>query len=210
VQEINKNGKEWKISDDSEILFCNRVISTIPIFNLINSLQGVPLKVKDSLSKLHYNSLILVMVGVKHEGLTKKTALYVPDPSILPHRVCFPKCFSEFNAPEGYSHLVAEITVRPDDPLIEIDDDVIVERVINDLRDSCELTQNEIVITDIKKIKYAYVVYDSDYLKNTRVIYDYLDSLGIYCTGRFGKFKYINMDTCVEMSKSLVQSFDSK
>jgi len=28
--------------------------------------------------------------------------------------------------------------------------------------------------------------------------------LGIFYTGRFGSFKYINMDACVKMSKDLV------
>ena len=148
------------------------------------------------------------MIGVKHEGLLKRTALYIPDPSILPHRVCFMKYFSEFNAPEGYSHLVAETTVRPNDPLLEAGNDSLIAHVVSDLKELCDFNENEIIATDVKKIKYAYVVYDLDYLKNIKILYDYLDSIGMYYTGRFGSFQYINMDTCVEMSKKLVQSFE--
>lgn len=146
------------------------------------------------------------MIGVKHEGLPKRTALYIPDPSILPHRVCFMKYFSEFNAPEGYSHLVAEITVHPNDPLLEADDSFLIAQVVSDLKDFCDFNVNEVVTTDVKRIKYAYVVYDLSYLENLKNIYAYLDSIRIYYTGRFGSFKYINMDTCVEMSKKLTQS----
>ena len=206
VSKIRDREKKWQISDGTRTFSCNRIISTIPIFDLINSLENAPAKVKQSLGKLHYNSLILVMVGVKHEGLMKRTALYIPDPSILPHRVCFMKYFSSFNAPEGYSHLVAEITIHPNDPLLEADDSFLIAQVVSDLRDFCDFNVNEIIVTDVKRIKYAYVVYDLGYLENIKNIYAYLDSIGIYYTGRFGSFKYINMDTCVEMSKQLIQS----
>lgn len=209
VSKIKKKENKWIISDGNENFSCDNVISTIPIFDLINSLENVPVKVKASLSKLQYNSLVLVMIGVKHEGLNERTALYIPDPKILPHRICFMKYFSEFNAPKGFSHLVAEITVPPNDILLSTEDDTIVEQVINDLKTSCDFSINDVVVTDVKRIKYAYVVYDSGYLENTKVVYDYLDSLGIYYTGRFGSFEYINMDTCIEMSKNLVQSFRS-
>lgn len=200
-----KNGR-WEISNDVRSVLGERIISTIPIFDLIGALDNVPERVKDATRKLQYNSLILVMIGVKHEGLSKKTALYVPDPSILPHRVCFMKYFSQFNAPEGYSHLVAEISVPPGDRLLEMDDDFLVEMVRSDLKELCDFSEDDIVAADVKRLRYAYVVYDLDYEKNTKIIYDYLGSLGINCAGRFGSFKYLNMDMCVQMAKDLVHS----
>jgi protoporphyrinogen oxidase len=207
VNKVRKNKDEWEISDGEKTVYANKLISTIPVFDLINSLENVPEKVTQTLAKLQYNSLILVMIGVKHEGLAKRTAFYVPDPNILPHRICFMKYFSQFNAPENYSHLVAEITVPSNDLLLKKDDDFLIKKVVDGVKNICGFKESEVICTDVKRIKYSYVVYDSDYLKNTKVIYDYLNSLGIYYTGRFASFAYINMDKCVEMSKELVEKY---
>ncbi len=206
VRKISKKSHGWEISDGKRVIEGKRIISTIPIFDLINSLDNVPDRVRNALEGLQYNSVIVVMIGVNHEGLKGRTALYIPDPDILAHRVCYLKEFSSGNAPIGKSHLIAEITVPPGDPLLSLDDDKLVERVASDLKDICGFSEDDIVASDVKRLEYAYVVYDLEYEKNTGIIYDYLDSLGIYYAGRFGSFKYINMDACVDMSRKLVNS----
>lgn len=206
VREIKKKNNKWKVSNGNKIKEFDRIISTIPVFDLINCLDDVPDEVKRALKRLNYNSLIVVMIGIKNEKLNNKTAIYIPDPKILPHRVCFMKYFSNNNAPKGCSHLIAEITVKPNDALLKANDSAIAEKVSSQLESICGFSKNEIISTDIQKIKYAYVIYDKDYLKNTNIVFNYLNDLGIYCTGRFGTFQYVNMDTCVEMSKRLVKS----
>ncbi|MCK5793770.1 MAG: FAD-dependent oxidoreductase, partial [Anaerolineales bacterium] len=206
VKNIIKIDEGWEITDGDRSILGKRIISTIPIFDLINSLENVPNEVLDALKGLQYNSVIVVMIGVNHEGLKGRTALYIPDPDILAHRVCYLKEFSAGNAPEGKSHLIAEITIPPSDPLLKIDDDKLVARVVSDLKDICGFSKDDIISSDVKRMEYAYVVYDLDYEKNTGIIYDYLNRLGIQYAGRFGSFKYINMDTTVKMVKDLVAS----
>lgn len=208
VTEIKKKGDKWIISNRSKTMECDRIISTIPVFDLIACLDSVPSPVKRALGKLNYNSLICVMIGIKNETLNKKTAIYIPDPKILPHRVCFMKYFSNNNAAKGCSHLIAEITVRPNGDLLKTDDSALVEKVASQLENICGFSKNEIISTDVQRIKYAYIIYDKDYLKNTEIVFSYLNELGIYRTGRFGTFQYINMDRCVEMSKKLANSLN--
>lgn len=204
VKKIIRKARGWEITDGNRSITGKRIISTIPIFDLIKSLENVPDEVRSALKRLQYNSVIVVMIGVNHEGLTGRTALYIPDPDILAHRVCYLKEFSSGNAPEEKSHLIAEITAPPGDPLLESEDSKLVERVAADLKDICGFREDDIIASDVKRMEYAYVVYDLEYERNTGIIYDYLDSLGIYYAGRFGSFKYINMDACVKMSKDLV------
>jgi len=204
VKNIIRRAGGWEISDGKISIEGKRIISTIPIFELINSLECVPDEVREALKRLQYNSVIVVMIGVNHEGLKGRTALYIPDPDILAHRVCYLKEFSSYNAPEGGSHLIAEITVPPDDPILGWKDSELVDRVAADLEEICGFSKDDIISSDVKRVGYAYVVYDLEYEKNTKIIYDYLDSLGIYYAGRFGSFKYINMDACVKMAKDLV------
>jgi len=206
VKKTIKKANGWEVSDGERLIEGKRIISTIPIFDLINSLENVPDEVRSALKRLQYNSVIVVMIGVDHEGLTGRTALYIPDTDILAHRVCYLKELSSRNAPEGRSHLIAEITVPPGDPLLESEDSKLIERVAADLKDICGFSEDDIIASDVKRMEYAYVVYDLDYEKNTGIIYDYLDNLGIHYAGRFGSFKYINMDACVDMSRQLANS----
>jgi protoporphyrinogen oxidase len=118
VRRIRKGRDGWNVSDGNRTIYARHLISTIPLFDLLGALERVPPEVKKRLGRLRYNSLILVMVAVGHEGLSGKTALYIPTPGILPHRVCFMKYFSSRNAPPGASHLVAEITAPPSSPLL--------------------------------------------------------------------------------------------
>ena len=208
VTEIKKKNNKWKVSNGSQIKEFDRIISSIPVFDLISCLDGVPAEVKGALKRLNYNSLIVVLIGIKNETFNNKTAIYIPDRNILPHRVCFMKYFSNKNAPEGCSHLIAEITVKPNDALLKMKNSTIVEKVSSQLERICGFSKKEIISTDIQRVKYAYVIYDKNYSKNTDIVFSYLNDLGIYCTGRFGTFQYINMDTCVEMSKRLVRSLN--
>lgn len=206
VRHIKKEKNVWCVSDGDSTVRARRLISTIPLFDLIDSLEHAPLRVKMAVGNLKYNSLILVMVAVKHEGLSQKTALYIPDPKILPHRVCFMKYFSRRNAPAGSSHLVAEITVPPSSSCLRIAPDLLIEKVVSGIKDICDFSVNDIILTDVKFIKYAYVIYDSQYLKNIRIVCDFLKSTGIQPLGRFGRFQYLNMDQCVEAAGQLVRS----
>lgn len=206
VRRVKKERDGWSVSDGATSLHGRRLISTIPLFDLVRSLEGVPLKVRERLDRLRYNSLILVMIAVRHEGLAEKTALYIPDPKILPHRVCFMKYFSDNNAPRGSSHLVAEITAPPAGARLKTSPDLLVESVIAGIKDICGFSPNEVIATDVRVIKYAYVIYDAEYLASLQIIRGFLRSTGIQPLGRFGNFEYLNMDQCVEAARRLVES----
>lgn len=210
AQSVRRKGKQWEVSDGTRTFTGERLISTIPVFDLMGCLEKVPDTVQTAVAGLQYNPMLVVMVGVNHEGLSDRTAIYLPDPKVLAHRVCYMKYFSEANGPTGCSHLIAEITVPPGDPLLSASDDAITARVINDLKDICGFTANEVVATEVRRIPYAYPVYDMSYSKNTETYYAYLDAQEIQFTGRFAAFKYVNSDKCVEMAKSLAAAMRAR
>ncbi|MGD8561517.1 MAG: FAD-dependent oxidoreductase [Desulfarculaceae bacterium] len=207
---IRKKGKDWEVSDGTRTLGCRRLLSTIPVFELAAALEGVPPAVQGALDALVYNQVVLVMIGVNHPGLMDKSAIYIPSPDKLAHRVCYMGYFSQQNAPPGCSHLVAEITAPPGDPLLSISDDGLVQRVLADVKDICGITEAEVIASEVRRIKYAYVVYDLDYLKNRQTVFDYLGEVGIPCCGRFGSFEYLNMDQCVQRAQDLAQTLSAE
>jgi protoporphyrinogen oxidase len=102
----------WAVlGNDGEERQYRRIISTIPIGTLFAALGDVPTEVAEASRALRYNSLRVALVGVKATDLPAYTALYVPDPSSLYHRVCYNQVFSPDMVPPGCSSVSCEITV---------------------------------------------------------------------------------------------------
>jgi protoporphyrinogen oxidase len=207
---VKKTATGWEVSDGEDTYACRRLISTIPVMDLAACLQGAPEEARSACAALQYNSVILVMLGVGHTGLADKSAVYIPDPALLPHRVCYMSYFSPFNAPEGCSHLVAEITVPPGDPLLAASEDELVGLVARDVSGLCGISESEIIASQAQRIKHAYVVYDRDYLANRAKVYKWLDGLGLHTCGRFGSFEYLNMDQCLERARDLAAELNQE
>lgn len=200
----------WKVETAEGAWEARRLFSTIPVFELFPLLERVPAKVQAALEGLSYNSLITVMLGVRGESLTGKTAIYIPDEGILPHRVCYLKEFSPVNVPPDCSGLVAEITAPPGDPLLEQADESLIEAVTSQLSGICGFSAAKVVAAEVRRFRYAYVVYDLDYDENRGRVYDFLEQLGIRTAGRFGSFRYLNMDACLENARAVCRGEEGK
>jgi protoporphyrinogen oxidase len=203
ARSIRRTEGVWEVTDGAQTFRSRRLVSTIPVFDLMACLTDVPGDVRDAVAALQYNSMLIVMVAVNSEALTGRTAIYIPHPDVLAHRVCYMRAFSDATAPPGCSHLVAEITLPAGDPLLRADAAALTERVIDELHSICGFAPGDVITTDIQRIEYAYPVYDLDYTRKTQTIYDFLDSREIRFTGRFASFLYVNSDKCVEMAKAL-------
>jgi len=104
VSGVKRKGKGWAVSNGLSTLTCDRLVSTIPVFALMDALEDVPEEVRRAVRGLKYNSLILIMVGLDDGRLTERTSVYFPDPEVLAHRVCYPTYFSKANAPARFCH----------------------------------------------------------------------------------------------------------
>ena len=81
-----------------------------PTHSAENAAMRVSLRKKSAPAK---RAVRVVLVGVKDESLRDRNATYLPDPSVIAHRVCHMAWFSRINAPAGCSSLVAEVTRDP-------------------------------------------------------------------------------------------------
>ncbi|HET7711181.1 MAG TPA: FAD-dependent oxidoreductase, partial [Thermoanaerobaculia bacterium] len=134
VAEVTRDGDRWRVTSRSgDVRQFRTLVSTLPIHELLSVWKGVPERAKEAASRLRYNSLINVLLGFPGDVGSTYTAIYVPDPEILFHRLSFPKAFSERNVPAGTSAVMAEVTANDGDGVWELDDSEIVSRVLNDL-----------------------------------------------------------------------------
>ena len=206
ITSIEKENGKWKVYTKDSSYSYDTLVSTLPIFKLIKLLkENIPSNVLDAINQLRYNSMAVVLVGlnkVKHEDLT---AIYVPDEDSLAHRYCFSAGFSEYLSPKGCSSIFAEITINPTSETYKMDDKYFVEETVRWLVKEGFIEKSDVCETDIKRIKYAYPVYDLNYKKNVTIMYDYFEKIGIHLLGRFAKFVYINSDVCILNAKELAQ-----
>ena len=65
------------------------------------------------------------------------------------------------------------------------------------------------IVTDTKRVEYAYPVYDCNYGKNTGILRDWFASLGVEQLGRFAEFDYINSDECIHRAMRLAERLNA-
>ncbi|HJJ36652.1 MAG TPA: FAD-dependent oxidoreductase, partial [Methanocorpusculum sp.] len=67
------------------------------------------------------------------------------------------------------------------------------------------LVKDNVVHTAVDRFKYAYVVYDTEYLKNIKIAREWIEAQGIDLVGRFSQFEYLNMDGCIRSVLNFVE-----
>lgn len=203
VKSIKKSpdGK-FIISNGKEFLTFDKIISTIPIHDLIKILDiKIPRRVTAAVKSLIINPMFAVCLGIKGKDPNQFTAIYFPDSDFLVNRISFPKTFSPFNAPRGYYSIQAEITCTADSHIWKKTDPTILNHVINGLiKRSFIKSKKDIYYKHVIRSRNAYVVYDLNYEKNTKIIRDWFPRQGIHLVGRFSYFEYINVDMVIDRS----------
>lgn len=180
-----------------------QLVATIPVNFLFGALADVPSEVDAAARALRFNSLRVALVGVKATDLPAYTALYVPDPASLYHRVCYNQVFSPDMVPAGCNSVSCEITVAPGSPIDAWSDDQVLTKVVDDLTRDRILDPATIVYRTVHREKYAYVIYDLGYSQRVSIVRDYVESRGIHLAGRFAEYRYVNTDACVRRALDL-------
>ena len=207
VTSVRKTADGWEIGNGSETFTADRIISTIPLQILLPMLTDVPEDVRKACGALRYNSIACVSVGFRG-SLPDLSWMYVPEDTWgMFNRLSFPSNFSVHVAPEGCAAVLAEITYNEGDNVSRMTGDELAAHTVDGLvRMGIIPSADSVVHTAVDHFKFAYVVYDLDYLTNIRIVREYLEgSLGIDLVGRFSQFEYLNMDGCIRSVLNFVQ-----
>jgi protoporphyrinogen oxidase len=209
VARVWREGSRWHVSDGRVTKTYDKIVSTIPVQDLVDGLPDVPESIRRGVHELRYNSLAVVMIGTESSSPPPYTALYVPDLAFPFHRLSFPLAFTDEGAPPGHMAVSAEITTNPGDGVHELSDDEIVRRVIDGLETMDLLRRDKVRFSRVHRTKHAYVVRTFDYNAKLRAALDYLNSLGIISVGRNAEFEYINMDEAIRRGIEAARLIDT-
>lgn len=170
----------------------SRVISTIPLPDLVPLLEDAPGEVRRAADSLVFTSLVCMGIGVKRSRISDKHSIYYPEKEYLFNRISFPMNMAASAAPGGRSSLLVEVTCRKGE---RPDLEGTGKRILKDLATAGILRRGDkIEYQEVRTYGHGYVVYDLDHRRNVDLIHSYLEGIGILPAGRFGDWEYHNMD----------------
>jgi len=183
----------------------DKIVSTLPLNEMVEIFEGVPQEIKDAAKQLRFNSLITITLGIHRAAIydsTPLTAVYVPDPNKIFHRLSFPQAFSKENG----DTIQAEITCNYGDAVWGESDARLAYAVFYDL-----IGMHLVKATDIgsyakvQRLKYGYPVPTFTYRENLKKVHTYFEEQGVLLCGRNAEFEYINMDQCIEHGMAIAE-----
>ncbi len=199
VVQVDLKSKVVRLDNGEEIQFEN-LVSTLPLPELIRILPETPATVNSAASRLRFNSVYNVNLGVGRK-LSKKHWIYVPEPDFLFYRIGFPDNFSPYQAPERCGSVYTEIAYSQWKPL---DKAQALERVKHDLIRTGILQKEDPILAECcLDIPCAYVIYDHQYRPSVDLILQFLYEQGIWSIGRYGEWKYSGMEEAIWQGKQV-------
>ncbi len=204
VASVERGGDGWRVTSVAgEERRYQTLVSTMPIHELLKVWKDAPPAAHAEAQKLRYNSLVNVLIGCDRDPGHNFTALYVPDPDIVFHRLSFPKAFGQRCVPPGGYSVMAEITTTEGDGIWEMDEAALIERAIAETARIGFVDPATVVYRKVVRFRYGYPVYDLDYRRNVTAMREAVSATGLRLLGRFAQFDYINSDVCVERALAL-------
>ena len=173
---------------DGTVESYDRLISTLPLPEMVKIVDGCPDEVKQAAEHLHWTSGYQVSLGFNRPDVAKHLWFYIYDEDVPPARVYSPNLKSPDNVPAGCSSLQAEVFFdsRAKIPAAE----EVLEKTVEKLKTVCGFSEQDIVVKNIRFEPYANVVFTPDIYESRATIRLYLDRLDIKTVGRFGKWDY--------------------
>jgi protoporphyrinogen oxidase len=111
--------------------------------------------------------------------------------------------FSPSLGPPGCSSLYVEISHQPAHAVPEA---ALIQRIRDGLeRAGIFRPDDELVVADVKDIRYAYVLFDKHRARALPAILEELARRGIHSIGRYGRWEHTSMEDAIAQGKQLAE-----
>jgi len=216
IQNLNLNSEVTSLSfkDRSFELngekknFYEKLISTLPLTELIQILDSPPQEIKLASKKLRWTSLYTVNIGIDRPSISDKQRVYYPEDDYIFHKLGYYQNQSPDMVPPGKSAVSAEISFSK---TRSISKNTLVERTIEDLIKAGVLyPDDKITLTHILTLPYAYVIYDHLRKKIVSFIKQFLEKNDIFLCGRYAQWEYQNMEQNILAGKALADKLNGE
>jgi protoporphyrinogen oxidase len=191
-----------------EIVKTNRIISTLPLPHFLELLEPrCPEEISVLAKGLTYRRLVLVMLFLNRNSVTRSGTVYFPGSEFPFNRISEPRNRSPWMTPPGKTSLIAEIACGQDEPLSEGDRKRWVQTVCEKLVQIGWIKESDILDSRVEFVDYAYPVLDLDHGEKLARIMDYLGSFqGLKLIGRNSLFKYTHFHDMMRSGREAIDS----
>ncbi len=194
--------------DDGRRFSYERLVSTQPLPDLLDQIQGLPAAVRAAREKLAWNSVSCLNIGFMPKAPSAPAAggchwIYFPEKRYVFYRAGVYTNVSPAMAPGGCASLYVETSSRPGK---RITAGALRSRVLSDLRAAGILKKGDKIVT-IKELfmPCAYVIFDHHRDAALKAIRPWLEKNGIFSIGRYGAWEYSFMEKNMLDAKALAE-----
>ncbi len=211
VKSIKKIKNKFVVRTNKKTIISDHLFSTIPLNEFCNLYTGTPKHILSRSNDLKYNSIIITLINVKGNVGGNNFAFMVPDKDIIFHRLSKLDFLGENYSKKNSTSFLVEITFREGDQISKLKNKMIVNKIFEGLKklNFCN-NKNDINFYQIKKFKYAYVIYDLNHRSNVDEILKFYKKKKIIHAGRCGSWEYLNSDQVIHQAESLIRKFNEK
>lgn len=185
--EIDTVQRRVNFQNGTNVAF-QRLITTIPLPDLVSLCPAAPESVRTAASALRANSICVVNLGIGRPGRNGWHWAHFPERDLCFFRISFPHNLADNVTPAGMSSISAEVAYSSTKPINRA---TIVEQVKNDLvRVGVLQADDPIVFTSTTHIPYAYCIHDFARKDAVRTVRTWMLAQGVVPTGRYGHWNY--------------------
>jgi protoporphyrinogen oxidase len=176
---------------DGSSLRYDRLISSVPLPELIPLIAGAPPTVLAAAERLSFSSAVMVNLGVARDDISEAQITYVYDEEIIFPRLNFPHLLSPNLVPPGASSIQAELYFSDRYRPLTVAPDALIDVVVDDLRRMGILRADDrLLARDARLVRYANVIYDHDRGAAVAAIHEFLAEIGVAWCGRYGNWDH--------------------
>jgi protoporphyrinogen oxidase len=188
---------------DGRVESYDTLVSTMPVPELVRRCPDLPRAVREAAEGLRCVSVYNINLGVARERVSDKHWIYFPEREYPFYRAGFPMNFSPALGRPGCSSLYVEISHQPEvaTPPAEL----IAQVRAGMERAGIFKPSDDIVVADVKDIRYAYVLFDRHRARVLPGILAELESRGIHSIGRYGRWEHTSMEDAIAQGKQLAE-----
>ncbi len=198
-----------KRADGSKVTVeCDQVVNTIPLSRVLEAFTpSIENNVHAAIANLKYSSIVFVYLEVDKPSVSPDHWVYLPEKHLTIHRISEFKNFSDDAAPGESTVVCCEITCREGDESWNLTLEEAARIATRDLETVGLIEPGTARGIDIRKLNYAYPIYDLTYKENLNVLKQAAKKVrNFHTTGRQGLYRYNNMDHSIAMGRRIAKT----
>jgi len=166
------------------------VISSIPLPEMVNLVDGAPPSVREASRRLRGATVTYVNVAARDVGGPPWHWVYLPGPDLRPYRVGSASAAVASLAPPGFRSFYVELSGRAPVPPAE------AERSAREALLALGMIESpdDVLFADVRTISQAYVIHDRAYGRAREAVRNWLGEHDILVAGRSGNWEYSSME----------------